>query len=472
MAWGRLRFGIEQIAALLVMAVLFLVLYASFNCPRRQHNPEDIDINFISWLSGQNYRNKILNHREYDIYRFSNKTYLDYATKAVWPESVIYNFTHSLQDNLYGNPHSESPSSELSSNTVDALRSRILKFLRTDLLKYSVIFTHSNSHALKTFIEAFPFNSSSQFVLTDSASDNLLGLKSLATDRGATVSTFRPNKFVLSKGPNLIALPLVDAFTGASLDEKTIAKILELRAFSLVDASLAIPYSPINLTETPFSALTFGLEKWFGFPQLGVLVVSNSLIPLLRKPYFGGGTLVYALPNKDHEKPRMRPSEKFEDGSLPFLNIAAVDSGFAFWRHLGPANVRLHTEEISRFMYESIANLTREDGSKLVKIYAENGSRILSFNFVAANGTVNDYRPYLEAALHNDIFISGGCQGTPGSCARALGYVRDVNASEIGALRASVGWATTEADIERLCAFIYDWADEFSPFQEIGNRTV
>jgi molybdenum cofactor sulfurtransferase len=67
----------------------------------------------------------------------------------------------------------------------------------------------------------------------------------------------------------------------------------------LADASHHLQSGCLDLKTTPFSAVAFSFEKFFGFPSIGALVVSNSLIPRLVKPYFGGGTLVYALNNTD-----------------------------------------------------------------------------------------------------------------------------------------------------------------------------
>jgi molybdenum cofactor sulfurtransferase len=170
------------------------------------------------------------------------------------------------------------------------------------------------------------------------------------------------------------------------------------------------------------------------------VVISNSLIPRLAKPYFGGGTLVYALPEQNVEKLRLRPAERFEDGSLPFLNLAAVESGFRLRRQLGEANISDHVRAMAKTVVSRMTALNNTDGSAAVMTYQGEPQAIVGFNFVYPNGTVRPHEPFLASALANNITISGGCQGIPGACERVKG----------GALRVSVGWATTIEDIDRL----------------------
>jgi len=266
---------------------------------------------------------------------------------------------------------------------------------------------------------------------------------------------------------NLVAFPIVDAFDGTALQTPWMAELVRLNATSpatvitVADASDFLPTQPLNLTELPFDAVVFDSEKMFGFPKLGVLVMSTRLLGVLRKPYFGGGTLVYALTTRDREKMRLRPSERFEDGSLPFLNLAAVENGMRLIDSLGRAHVASSARAHVRTMVKALRSLKNADGSKAARVYGANRTTMVAFNFVHANGTVRDHRPYLASALRNNITIGGGCGGTPGTCFAALevdeaelsrGTDR-VDVSRYGALRASVGWATTSDEVYRFTAW-------------------
>jgi phosphoserine aminotransferase len=68
----------------------------------------------------------------------------------------------------------------------------------------------------------------------------------------------------------------------------------------------------------------------------------------------------------------------------------------------------------------------------------------VGFNFVYPNGTVRPHEAFLPSAVRSSITISGGCHGIPGACEIVKG----------GALRVSIGWATTIEDIESLITWM------------------
>jgi molybdenum cofactor sulfurtransferase len=446
----------------MLVFVLVLIVYITLRCPAcpAYWQPSAPD---FTWLNSVPYLDKVQYHRRGDFDRISDITYLDYATNGLFPDSLLYHYTALLHEGLYGNTHSESPSSEKSSALVDDLRAQILKWLGTDLLKYSVIFTHSGSHALKTFVEAFPFGATSAFLFSASSSADILGLRHLAHRRHAAVRAFEfdavPPSFA-ANSTNLLAFPLVDAFDGTVVSDGDIAAIAALnatgggRVCSLADASHYLAFRRLNLTASPLSAVAFDCRRLFGFPQLGALVVDNALIPLLEKPYFGGGTLVYALPGRAVERLRMRPSERFEDGSLPFLSLVGLESAFAHVAALGQGNVTAHVANVTAALLARMANLTNPDGSRAVRVYGGGAPSIVAFNFVDAQGSPRAYAPYLASALKNNIAISGGCQGTPRTCRRALGVEGEADTASVGALRISPGWATLDADVDRVIGWM------------------
>jgi molybdenum cofactor sulfurtransferase len=57
--------------------------------------------------------------------------------------------------NLYGNPHSASPSSDLSTRLIKAVRSRILRFFGADPVHFDPVFVANASAAIKLVVEAF-----------------------------------------------------------------------------------------------------------------------------------------------------------------------------------------------------------------------------------------------------------------------------------------------------------------------------
>lgn len=278
--------------------------------------------------------------RATDFGRVKHLAYLDWAGRAIYPDSHIDNFTNVMTHNLYGNPHSESESSERSLDAVSDLRKRILAMFGTNPGKHVVILTMSGAHSFKTLVESFPFAKTSKFLYGRGSDKDVVELGGLtsatavAFDGVPEESSFEPGSV------NLVEVPLVSALDGSVMSDEEMLRVAKLNetvgptVFTVADASEYLPTRRLDLNQVPFDALFFDCEKMFGFPKLGVLLLANHFVNVLERPYFGGGTIVYALTSRNKEKIRLRPSERFEDGSLPFLNIVAAESGFRFFSEL------------------------------------------------------------------------------------------------------------------------------------------
>jgi hypothetical protein len=68
-----------------------------------------------------------------------------------------------LQSHVFGNPHSQNPSSSLTGDRVEAVRDRILNFFNADAGEYQVIFTVGATGGLKIVGETFPWVEGSVF---------------------------------------------------------------------------------------------------------------------------------------------------------------------------------------------------------------------------------------------------------------------------------------------------------------------
>ena len=97
----------------------------------------------------------------------------------------------------------------------------------------------------------------------------------------------------------------------------------------------------------------------FGYPTgLGALIMRNDAVDVLQRHYFGGGTISSVTAEvRQHQQPsrpsrtcshcvprvvqdrfhvlKPRPCERFEDGTVPFLGIAALKHGFAALQKVG-----------------------------------------------------------------------------------------------------------------------------------------
>ena len=84
-------------------------------------------------------------------------TYLDHAGATLYAKSQLAAHLSDLTSNLYGNPHSHNPSSQLTADTVNYVRELVLHHFNTTLSQYEVIFTSSCTGSLKLLSESFPW---------------------------------------------------------------------------------------------------------------------------------------------------------------------------------------------------------------------------------------------------------------------------------------------------------------------------
>ena len=93
----------------------------------------------------------------YFLLDYVGVTYLDHAGATLYAKSQVEAHTIGLTANLYGNPHSQSPSSQASTAAVDHVRDLVLRFFGTDSDHYDVVFTSGCTAALKLLSECFPW---------------------------------------------------------------------------------------------------------------------------------------------------------------------------------------------------------------------------------------------------------------------------------------------------------------------------
>lgn len=81
-------------------------------------------------------------------------TYLDHAGTTLYADSLTRSFAKDMRSNIFGNPHSASPSSQLSTRRVEHVRSRVLNFFRADPEHFDLVFVANTTAAIKLVVEA------------------------------------------------------------------------------------------------------------------------------------------------------------------------------------------------------------------------------------------------------------------------------------------------------------------------------
>jgi selenocysteine lyase/cysteine desulfurase len=170
----------------------------------------------------------------------------------------------------------------------------------------------------------------------------------------------------------------------------------------------------------------------------------------------------------------------FEDGTLNYLAIPAVEIGLRHLADLGVEAVQTRVRCLTAWLLERLVDLRHSNGRPLVRIYgplttAMRGP-IVTMNFYDPDGHLLDYRRVEELAGLEGISVRTGCFCNPGAGETAEGITdEDVIAAlessaemtlprflqvithrggkSAGAIRVSFGIASNLADAQRFLAF-------------------
>lgn len=104
----------------------------------------------------------------------------------------------------------------------------------------------------------------------------------------------------------------------------------------LIDAAAYVPTQPLDLSVVPADFVTVSFYKMFGYPTgLGALLIRTENVELLRKVFWGGGSVSLAVAGDDFRVLQCEPTSRLEDGTVAFLDIIALKHGFGMLESLG-----------------------------------------------------------------------------------------------------------------------------------------
>ena len=422
-----------------------------------------------------------LRAREFARVDEAGLAYLDYAGAALYPASLVSRDGARLLRGVLGNPHSASAPSSASTGAMDDARSATLRFLHADPAFYDVVFTANASGAMRILAEAFPFEPGSRLVMTADNHNSVNGLRLAAERRGAGVRYVRLDDALRADpaadlarpaAASLFAFPAQSNFSGVRHPLEWIGLAQQRGYRVLLDAAAFAGAAPLSLAAAPADFVALSFYKMFGYPTgIGALVARREALAELQREYFAGCTVEFV--SVQHGLVRRRAGgEAFEDGTPAFLAMGAVDDGLRWLESLGMAAVDRHERALTGALLDRLSAL----GDRVI-VYGPAGlaarGGIVAFN-LRRNGRIVPYELAEEAARQRGVAIRGGCFCNPGAAEQAFGMpagamrrcLRDgfsiprlracLDGVAVGALRASVGPATTLDDIDRLVACVDD----------------
>ena len=440
---------------------------------------------------------EILRAREYARLDAQDQVYLDYTGGGLYAESQLREHQALLRDGILGNPHSNSPASRASTELADAARNAVLDFLGASNDEYLVIFTANASGALKLVGESYPFTTKSRLLLTADNHNSVNGIREYARSREAEV-TYLPLRApdlrhddaqlqaeldrAPARGPHLFAYPAQSNYSGVRHPLDWVTEAHERGWDVLLDASAFVPTNRLDLSLWHPDFVAISWYKVFGYPTgIGSLIVRREALARLRRPWFAGGTVGIA----SVVVPRHILGEGvtgFEDGTVDFLGLPAIEIGLRHLTLVGIPTIHHRVQYLTRRLLERLPTLRHPDGAPLVRLYGpiddvDRGGTI-PFNVLDAAGGVLDVWEIEAAAAEQHISIRTGCFCNPGASEAARGItapemerllafgrkpgVEELRTSlpgrALGAVRVSVGIATTERDVSRFVDFLPELA--------------
>ena len=120
----------------------------------------------------------------------------------------------------------------------------------------------------------------------------------------------------------LFCFPAMSNYNGKKYPLKWISQIKTASTsnFVLLDAAAFVGTNYLNLTEFQPDFVVLSFYKMFGYPTgLGALLIKNTSEKILKRNYFGGGTVDLALVRKNMSFMRKPISQKYEDGTIDYL---------------------------------------------------------------------------------------------------------------------------------------------------------
>src|SRR6185295_18983602 len=156
---------------------------------------------------------------------------------------------------------------------------------------------------------------------------------------------------------SLFAYPAQSNFAGVKhpLD---LVDVAQARGWDvLLDAAAFVPTNRLDLGTVKPDFVAVSFYKMFGYPTgVGALLVRNSTLPKLKRPWFAGGTVNFATVLGTMHI--LSPGEAgFEDGTLNYLSIPAVEIGLRHLERLGVQSIQTRVLCLTAWLLDRLLGL-------------------------------------------------------------------------------------------------------------------
>lgn len=429
-------------------------------------------------------------------------TYLDYTGGGLYAEGQLRAHHELLANNVFGNPHSNNPTSLAMTGLVERARAFVLAYFNASPDEYGVVFTSNASGALKLVGEAYPFAPGGQYLLAYDNHNSVNGIREFARARGAKVRylpveepDLRLNPGVVSErlaaadpaSHNLFAFPAQSNFSGVQHPLEWVAQAQAQGWDVLLDCAAYVPTNRLDLSQVKPDFIPLSFYKLFGYPTgAGALIARRTAIAKLRRPWFAGGTITIASVQGDGWHYLIPGEAGFEDGTVNYLNIPAVEIGLRHLQTVGIDQIHTRVMALTGWLLAEMSALRHNNGQPVVHIFGpetidRRGSTI-AFYFLDAAGQPFDVRRVEALAGDELISVRTGCFCNPGdgevahhlqqtemaqcfagpapvSYAQFYQMIHDQTGKTPSTMRISLGVVSNFADVYRFMRFAATFCD-------------
>jgi len=259
----------------------------------------------------------------------------------------------------------------------------------------------------------------------------------------------------------------------------------------LVDCAAFVPTNRLDLSQWHPDFVPLSFYKIFGYPTgIGCLLARKQALQRLHRPWYAGGTLAFSSVIAAKEAGagfyRTPGAAGFEDGTVNYLNIPAVEIGLKYIANIGIDLIHERVACLTGWLLGQLTALRHSNGTSVVHIYGpvttEWRGGTIAFNFVNPHGKRLDCYEMQKKINQLSMSVRSGCFCNPGVREVAMGFEAEdlvnclkdkdrisyeqfvdvIDAQLAGALRISVGVASNFADVYQFMRFAQTFVDHMA----------
>lgn len=437
-----------------------------------------------------------LRKTEYARLDNTGQIYLDYTGGGLHANTQLEAHMRLLSSQVFGNPHSHNPTSLAMTELVEQARAYVLRYFNASPDEYLAIFTPNASGALRLVGEAYQFEAGGRYALSFDNHNSVNGIREFARAKHAIVhylpivapelrldyeAAVEELDQADRRKNNLLAFPAQSNFSGVRHPLTLVAEAHARGWDVLLDCAAFAPTNrcDIGMIQPDFAAFSF--YKMFGYPTgLGCLLVRKDKLHKLRRPWFAGGTIEIVSVLADNHYLH-NDEAAFEDGTIDYLNIPAIETGLRHLEAVGIDVVHERVKALTGWLIAALQQLRHENERPLVELFGpanmiERGGTI-TFALRDADGRGIDIDTVEALANKASISLRTGCFCNPGAGEVAHGvlpremiqifdsaepvsfqelrriFLEQHNRS-VGAIRLSLGIASNFSDVYQAVEFL------------------